>query len=416
MLDRTTLSRTLALSLLFLVLTLSASAQTITVRNGGALRMSNGGVWHLGGTTVDLGGPGSSAQVAETGGSRFTGGELTATRALNSPSSVDVAGLGAAISASVDLGKVTVTRGHVRHTLPGHNASIKRFYDLSPSKNNRGLSATLTFHYADAELGDLSESALELFKSNGRSTTWRPRGADSRDPVANTVTLRRIRSLSRWTLGASKRAAAGPPVDSPEGGSAAGRLKLASLEAGVNEDGDVNLIWRPTSRTQDAKNQNAGFEVQRKHPGAALWTEIGFVEEASTTGESQTYRFTDEDLPYGVERFTYRLRKVDLDGSVAYSEAVEAPLAVPDRLVLRENFPNPFTEQTTIRYELPESAEVHLSVYNALGQRVTTLVRGKQQAGRHEITFEAHALPSGVYFVRLTSEGTTRTRKLTVVR
>jgi hypothetical protein len=395
MIDRTALGFVLCCTLAAsLALAAPAAAQTITVQNGGTLTVENGGVWDLRGATVDLGGTGSAASIAEAGGGRFTGGPLTATRDLNSPSQANPGGLGLVISSSQNLGATTVTRGHAIQTAPNGNESIARYYDVAPT-NNGGLGATLTFNYRDAELNGLSESNLELFRSTDGGSTWTERGQDDRDATANTVTLNGVDQLSRWTLGSENS-----PLP----------VELARFDAQVDHE-SVHLVWRTASETN-----NAGFHIQRQRPAKKAWTAVGFVEGHGTTSEPQTYRFKDANLPYAADSLVYRLRQVDLDGAFEYSPTVDVALAAPEKLALRGNFPNPFTDQTTIRYELPQRGRVELAVYNVLGQRIATLAEGRKEAGRHEATFAARNLPSGVYVVRLSSEGTTRTQKMTVVR
>jgi hypothetical protein len=75
----------------------------------------------------------------------------------------------------------------------------------------------------------------------------------------------------------------------------------------------------------------------------------------------------------------------------------------PAEYALHQNFPNPFNPSTTIRYDLREAGYTTLAVYNLVGQEVARIVDGRQIAGRHTVEFEAGALPSGVYFYRLTS-------------
>ncbi len=89
---------------------------------------------------------------------------------------------------------------------------------------------------------------------------------------------------------------------------------------------------------------------------------------------------------------------------------------VPSRFVLEQNFPNPFNPVTTIRYGLPQKSGVRLTVYNLLGQEVTTLVNEEQNAGYHEVTFDASGLASGVYIYRLTAGSFAQSRKLLLVR
>ena len=74
---------------------------------------------------------------------------------------------------------------------------------------------------------------------------------------------------------------------------------------------------------------------------------------------------------------------------------------LPESFTLENNYPNPFNPTTAIRFALPEVAHVSLEVYNALGQRVATLVDGSYAAGNHEVQFDAGGLPSGTYLYRL---------------
>ena len=65
------------------------------------------------------------------------------------------------------------------------------------------------------------------------------------------------------------------------------------------------------------------------------------------------------------------------------------------------NYPNPFNPETTIDYELPQTSEVYLAVYDLLGHEAAVLVDGLQSAGRHMVRFDASNLPSGPYVYRL---------------
>jgi hypothetical protein len=79
----------------------------------------------------------------------------------------------------------------------------------------------------------------------------------------------------------------------------------------------------------------------------------------------------------------------------------EHEYAVPERIELVGNYPNPFNPTTSIRYRLPAREYVRLSVYSIHGQQVARLIDGFQDAGEHEVLFNATGLASGVYVYRL---------------
>lgn len=88
----------------------------------------------------------------------------------------------------------------------------------------------------------------------------------------------------------------------------------------------------------------------------------------------------------------------------------------PTEFVLEQNYPNPFKDETTITYSLPEAADVTLEVYDVLGRRVATVVDEQQKAGWYRIPFEPTSLPSGMYFYRLRAGGKKLSKEMVVVR
>ncbi len=89
---------------------------------------------------------------------------------------------------------------------------------------------------------------------------------------------------------------------------------------------------------------------------------------------------------------------------------------IPTEINLEQNFPNPFNPSTVIRFDLPKAQVVELSVYDINGRKVTTLASGEYPGGSHEVNFDASSFSSGVYIVRLTTEGQTFARKIVLVK
>jgi hypothetical protein len=106
--------------------------------------------------------------------------------------------------------------------------------------------------------------------------------------------------------------------------------------------------------------------------------------------------------------------RVDTGGVVTAVESNRGLL--PEGFRLDQNFPNPFNPETTISFSLPTRSRVKLSVYNILGQELTVLMDGMQEAGHHNIKFNADHFSSGVYFYRLITEVCSETRTMLVLR
>ena len=90
---------------------------------------------------------------------------------------------------------------------------------------------------------------------------------------------------------------------------------------------------------------------------------------------------------------------------------------IPQQFALMQNFPNPFNPTTVISSQLPVVSQVELSIYNLLGQKITTLVSEKQPVGTYKLEWDAGGLASGLYFYRLkTDEGFIQTKKLILLK
>ncbi len=104
-------------------------------------------------------------------------------------------------------------------------------------------------------------------------------------------------------------------------------------------------------------------------------------------------------------------------GVITTAEDDQPGEELPESTELKDNYPNPFNPDTNIPFQLAETGEVTIEVYNILGQNVTTLARGEQyQAGSHQVTFDGSDMSSGTYLIRMEVNGEVHTSKMLLVK
>lgn len=185
-------------------------------------------------------------------------------------------------------------------------------------------------------------------------------------------------------------------------------VELTSFTANVNNLGQVVLNWETATEIN-----NQGFEIERRTESSEFRT-IGFVDGYGTTTEPRSYSFIDKNADNGINY--YRLKQVDFNGTYEYSNEVEVNVIGHLTFNLDQNYPNPFNPSTNIKYSVPESGNVRLSVYNLVGEEVAVLVNGFSQAGFYEVTFDASNLSTGVYLYKLQSANSVQTKKMMLLK
>jgi hypothetical protein len=156
------------------------------------------------------------------------------------------------------------------------------------------------------------------------------------------------------------------------------------------------------------------FYVERK---GGAWRTIDSVNGAGTVLTKREYAVSDSGAAAGP--WTYRIREVDLNGTVRYSQAASTVAGhgiTPAAFALEQNFPNPFNPETTLRYTLPVDSRVSLVVFNVLGESVATLVNGEVEAGTHVVRFSPAGLSSGMYYYKLRAGNFQDTKRLMILR
>ena len=174
----------------------------------------------------------------------------------------------------------------------------------------------------------------------------------------------------------------------------------------------VVLMWETATEVS-----NYGFYVERRtHQSNAVlnnWGTLGFVLGNGTSNSSKFYSFTDTSPHSG--QYQYRLKQMDVDGEFKYSSVIEVSIEKILHFELNQNYPNPFNPETTIRFQIPQSGNVSLNVYDVLGRKIATLVDEYKLAGKYEVIFNGKELASGVYFYRLQSGNFIAEKKIVLI-
>ncbi|MBL7135893.1 MAG: PKD domain-containing protein [Candidatus Marinimicrobia bacterium] len=103
------------------------------------------------------------------------------------------------------------------------------------------------------------------------------------------------------------------------------------------------------------------------------------------------------------------------------SVGMDLPKTLPSQIKLWQNYPNPFNPTTTIRFDLSQKSSVALFIFDIIGRKIRTIMKGKRAAGSHEIVWDGLddtdlSVPSGVYFAQLQIGDIVKTIKLNLIR
>ena len=91
-------------------------------------------------------------------------------------------------------------------------------------------------------------------------------------------------------------------------------------------------------------------------------------------------------------------------------------LGIPDEYYLSTNFPNPFNLTTSIRFGIPVTGFVDLTVWDIYGRRVATIVSSTYSAGNHEVIWNAVDIPTGEFVISISTRNFSAARKAILIR
>ncbi len=189
------------------------------------------------------------------------------------------------------------------------------------------------------------------------------------------------------------------------------------LSADLSNGAEIGTAFGPRTLTLPAGASGTG-RVTLNVPGRApAGVSTGVVNVGDyPNGPTDAARFTIRKQAGSTEASgAAEWQAESFDFTIEGGEALAARAEAAAPLALAA-FPTPFAERTTLRYGLAEAGRVRLAVYDVLGREVAVLADGPAEAGAHEATFDASALPSGVYLVRLEAGSAVQVRTVTRLR
>ena len=202
----------------------------------------------------------------------------------------------------------------------------------------------------------------------------------------------------------------------------------------ILETKDFGKTWTDLSGFATSDVSTNGFPdvavfdlVVMPHSTNVLWagTEIGLFESRNYGAE---WNYADNGLPaVAVWQMKIRDDEVVLGThgrgvwTVPIGEVVtgitDEPDELPSEFSLSQNYPNPFNASTTIQFKVPKKVRVRLTVFDAVGRRVSVLTDQVYSPGAYQLDWDANAYASGVYFYRMKSEGKLiHTRTMTLLK
>ncbi|GEM_PF-752964 len=366
-----------------------------------------GGVYNSGTVVTVTASPAAGFQFSGWSG-HLTGSTNPATITMNANKSV-TATFTAVSPSQFMLTTSTAGSGSVSLNPPGgvYNSGTVVTLTASPATGFQfsGWSGTLS--------GSTNPATISMNANKSVAATFTATGANSN---ANLAKGKSVTASSTYS---------GKPAENAVDGSASTYWRSGSVSsnpiAWLRVDlGASMTIGRAIVRWKESYYAKS-YDLQVSNDEAS-WTTV-YTTTAGTNGFQQ-FAFTPVTARY-VRLYMKRNNKSNYQifelevyaGSVAKSaDEVAELLQIPDEVLLEQNYPNPFNPATSILYSLPEGMLITLKVYNLAGQEVATLVEAHQEAGRHEVIFDAARLPSGNYIAVLQAGKERRIRQIVLMK
>lgn len=218
----------------------------------------------------------------------------------------------------------------------------------------------------------------------------------------------------------------------------------AIVHADINMDGNVDILDIVAVVAEILSNRIAGEPASEAsiflNDGKATLNADGVVQAVQMTlshGDDFSIQMTDNaylaesSTVDGITRLVVVYPEDDVIFTTTGGFKIEENLiasggefvnsSVVNGYAMLSNYPNPFNPTTQINYNLPTQSLVNVSIYNMLGQNVSTLVSGMQDAGEYSVLWNGvndagNPVPSGIYFVKMNHNNETLSQKITLLK
>ena len=310
-------------------------------------------------------------------------------------------------------------------------AGIARSSDGGNSwtSNTSGLGGVRTFSIVSKTGGVVfAGTSNGIFRSTDNGTNWSPGGTGAPPGLVHTVVILPpsgdIIAGGSGAFLSSDNGSSWIVRSTGLGGTSVSGLYastngtlFAGTDAGVYRSTNEGALWIPASAglpsgtivnaLQEggdgflyAATQDSG--MYRSTDSGTFWSEVNSgISNPTMTSlavSSTGYLFAGAVREFGTGITLFRTVQ-------PVTSVTRKPLEVPAEFALQQNYPNPFNPATTIRYELPFASHVTLTVFNVLGQHVTTLADEEQPAGRFTVLWDGAGgsgmrVSSGIYFLQ----------------